>query len=162
MAEPFSDKTDMQGAEQTLIREKIVEDKRKRRRNVIHSVCMALLAGAAAGLVFWLLMTFLPNGPFREEAALLAETEAESEASPETEAAEISAPEEPQLEAWLEENGTPWLESAAAQILEEQSTEEEQESEIQDMYRTFAAQSLATVELTQQGTDWLQESREDT
>ena len=38
MAEPFSDKTDMQGAEQTLIREKIVEDKRKRRRNVIHSV----------------------------------------------------------------------------------------------------------------------------
>ena len=72
MAEPFSDKTDMQGAEQTLIREKIVEDKRKRRRNVIHSVCMALLAGAAAGLVFWLLMTFLPNGPFREEAALLA------------------------------------------------------------------------------------------
>lgn len=162
MAEPFSDKTDMQGAEQTLIREKIVEDKRKRRRNVIHSVCMALLAGAAAGLVFWLLMTFLPNGLFREEAALLAETEAESEASPETEAAEISAPEEPQLEAWLEENGTPWLESAAAQILEEQSTEEEQESEIQDMYRTFAAQSLATVELTQQGTDWLQESREDT
>ena len=162
MAEPFSDKTDMQGAEQTLIREKIVEDKRKRRRNVIHSVCMALLAGAAAGLVFWLLMTFLPNGPFREEAALLAETEAESEASPETEAAEISAPEEPQLEAWLEENGTPWLESAAVQILEEQSTEEEQESEIQDMYRTFAAQSLATVELTQQGTDWLQESREDT
>ena len=46
--------------------------------------------------------------------------------------------------------------------MEEQSTEEEQESEIQDMYRTFAAQSLATVELTQQGTDWLQESREDT
>lgn len=164
MAEPFSDRTDMQGAEQTLIREKIVEDKRKRRRNALRSAGMALLSGVAAGAVFWLLMTCLPNGlPGKKEpGALSAESETESSAASETEEAEISAPEAEQLEEWLQENGTPWLESAATQILQEQTAEEETESTISEMYQTFAEQSLATVELTQQSTDWLQQSREDT
>lgn len=164
MAEPFSDKTDMQGAEQTLIREKIIEDKRKRRRNALRSAGMAILSGAAAGAIFWVLMTCLPDGfsGKKEPEAIPTEHEAESTAAPETEAAEISAPEAEQLEEWLQENGTPWLESAAADILQEQTTEEESESSISEMYQTFAAQSLATVELTQHGTDWLQESRVDT
>ena len=164
MAEPFSDKTDMQGAEQTLIREKIIEDKRKRRRNALRSAGMALLSGAAAGAIFWLLMTCLPDGfsGKKEPEVLPTESEAESTAAPETEAAEISAPEAEQLEEWLQENGTPWLESAAADILQEQTNEEESDSTISEMYQTFAAQSLATVELTQHSTDWLQESRVNT